>query len=305
MTADHVRVLLDNDTDGAAFGHVATLLARSRVPAEILQAIRCGRVSALQKPDGGVRGIVVGDTLRRMVARTMAQQFSAQVELATSPHQYALKTKAGCETVAHILQVLTELDEEATVSVDGIGAFDFISRNAMMSGLRFMVGGDRVLPFVRAFYREPSSYLWEDDVGEVHPIPQGEGGEQGDPLMPLLFCLGQHSALSAVVAGLWEGERLFAYLDELYVVCKPDRVGAVHDLRVHLWDKCRMQARPRCGTKVAPIHPIAPDCSARQRTSLQRQRCGEGTPSCTLINRDSRCLEFLLDIQCTSTAFLR
>ena len=156
MTADHVRVLLDNDADGAVFGHVATLLARSRVPAEILQAIRSGKVIALQKPDGGVRGIVVGDTLRRMVARTMAQQLSAQVEVATSPHQYALKNKAGCETVAHILQVLTELDEEATVvSVDGIGAFDLISRNAMMSGLRFMVDGDRVLPFVRAFYGQP------------------------------------------------------------------------------------------------------------------------------------------------------
>ena len=167
MTADHVRVLLDNDADGAAFGHVATLLARSRVPG-ILQAIRCGRVIALQKPDGGVRGIVVVVTLRRMVARTMAQQISAQVEVATSPHQYALKTKAGCETVAHILQVLTELDEEATVvSVDGIGAFDLISRNAMMLGLRFMVDGDRMLPFVRAFYGQPSSCLREDDVGEV------------------------------------------------------------------------------------------------------------------------------------------
>ena len=30
--------------------------------------------------------------------------------------------------------------------------------------------------------------LWEDDGGEVHTIPQGEGGEQGNPLMPLLFC---------------------------------------------------------------------------------------------------------------------
>ena len=121
MTADHVQVLLDNDADGVVFGHVATLLARSRVPVEILQAIRSGRVTALQKPDGGVRGIAVGNTLRRMVARTMAQQLSAQVEVATSPNQYTLKTKAGCETVAHILQVLTELDEEATVvSVWGI-----------------------------------------------------------------------------------------------------------------------------------------------------------------------------------------
>ena len=40
----------------------------------------------------------------------------------------------------HILQVLTELDEEATVvSVDGISAFDFISRNVMMSRLTGIV----------------------------------------------------------------------------------------------------------------------------------------------------------------------
>ena len=82
-----------------------------------------------------------------MVARTMAQQYSAQVEVATSPHQYSLKTKVGNKKVAHILQVLTELDEEAiVVSVGEIGAFDLISRNAMMSGLRFMVDGDRLLP---------------------------------------------------------------------------------------------------------------------------------------------------------------
>ena len=78
--------------------------------------------------------------------------------------------------------------------------------------------------------------FWEDDVGEVHIIPQGEGGEQGDPLMPLLFCLGQHPALAAVSAGLRDGERLFAFHDDLYIVCRPERVGAVHDLlRRYLW----------------------------------------------------------------------
>ena len=43
----------------------------------------------------------------------------------------------------------------------------------------------------------PSEYLWEDDDGEVHKIAQGEGGEQGDPMMPLLYSLGQHRALEA------------------------------------------------------------------------------------------------------------
>ena len=35
-----------------------------------MKAIRLGRMTALSKPDGGVRGIVVGDFLRRLVART-------------------------------------------------------------------------------------------------------------------------------------------------------------------------------------------------------------------------------------------
>ena len=106
----------------------------ARLAEEIMSAIRCGRMIALQKPDGGVRGIVVGDVFRRAVARTIAQQYVAKVEVATTPHQYALRTKAGCETVAHILQVLTDLDPNATVvSVDGIGAYDLISDDARES----------------------------------------------------------------------------------------------------------------------------------------------------------------------------
>ena len=104
------------------------------------------------------------------------------------------------------------------VSVDGVGAFDLISRVSMMKSLRHAVDGESIIPFVRSFYGQPSTYFWGDDSGEVHSIPQGEGGEQGDPLMPLLFCLGQHPALAAVSAALQDGERLFAFLDDLYIV---------------------------------------------------------------------------------------
>ena len=64
-----------------------------------------------------------------------------------------------------------------------------------------------MLPFVRLFYSDPSMFLWEDDMETVHHILQGEGGKQGDPLMPLLFCLGQHAALVAVAERLEAGER--------------------------------------------------------------------------------------------------
>ena len=50
------------------------------------------RMIALQKPWSGVRGI--SDVVRRLVARTMAQNFS-KVEAATAPHQDAVSTRGG------------------------------------------------------------------------------------------------------------------------------------------------------------------------------------------------------------------
>ena len=53
--------------------------------AEILQAAKIGKMTALQKPHGGERGIAVRDFIRRLVARTVAQQLGPAVEQHTSP----------------------------------------------------------------------------------------------------------------------------------------------------------------------------------------------------------------------------
>ena len=87
-------------------------------------------------------------------------------------------------------------------------------------------------------------------------MEQGEGGEQGDPLMPLLFALAVHNALDEVHQGLQSSEYLFAYLDDVYAVCKPERVRVVYDkladalfrlagIRLH-------QGKRECGTVQEP-----------------------------------------------------
>ena len=132
------------------------------------------------------------------------------------------------------VQALTSLDKGATIlSIDCVGAYDTISRKALLRGVADMVDGDKLILFVRQFYSSLSTFLWEDEVGETRRIQQGEGGEQGDPLMPLLFSVGQHRALVQVQADLREGERLFAFLDDIYVVCSPERVGAVYESLEH------------------------------------------------------------------------
>ena len=114
--------------------------------------------------------MVVGDLFRRLVSRTLAKQFAQQAEDAMAPFQYALKTRAGCECVAHITQSLTELDPSTTmIFVDWVGASNSVSRSAMLSGLLDMEEGERLLPFVRLFCSQPSSYLFDDEVGRHTP----------------------------------------------------------------------------------------------------------------------------------------
>ena len=65
---------------------------------------------------------------------------------------------------------------------------------------------------------QPSSYQWIDAGGEGRSVTQAEGGEQEDPLMPLLFSMGIKGALEEVAASLLPGEQLCAFLDDVYLV---------------------------------------------------------------------------------------
>ena len=79
-------------------------------------------------------------------------------------------------------------------------------------------------------------------MGVVHDVVQGEGGDEIDPLMPALFALGQHRALVAVRERLRPDEHLLAFLDDIYIVCRPDRVVHIHAmLRAHLCHHARIQ----------------------------------------------------------------
>ena len=128
------------------------------------------------------------------------------------------------------------------LSIDGIGAFDSISRAAMLQSLRDLPGASSILPFVMLFYGEASSYIWENDAGEVQTVTQAEGGEQGGALMPMLYALGQHRALEAINARLRSGERMFAFLDDIYVVSKPDRVAEIYGIiEEELWRHARIR----------------------------------------------------------------
>ena len=190
-TYEHLKVLLDEEDTAELLYDVCCTIAQAKVPTEVARVLMGARLVALTKTDGGIRGIATGSSLRRSVARTLAKQFSKVFEAECAPFQYALSTRAGTDCVGHMLRAATDANPNLTVlSVDGIGAYDHVLRASMLTRLRNMPGGRELLPFVRLSYAQPSEYSWYDDLGRRRTVRQAEGGEQGDPMMPLLFSIG-------------------------------------------------------------------------------------------------------------------
>ena len=90
MTADHVKPLLENSV-AESLCLVAELLSRGHIPHGVLSVVRMGRFTALQTPMG-LRGVVAGDILRRLMARTVARQIRQQVGRATGAMHCACST---------------------------------------------------------------------------------------------------------------------------------------------------------------------------------------------------------------------
>ena len=230
MTCDHLRPLLHT------WFLVAESFSRGLIPRSVVEIVKLGWMTALRKKDGGVRGIVAGEVIRRLTARTIAQLLGPAVEAATAPFQYALSTRAGCECVSHAFQALCDMDEDATItSIDGISAYDTISQHAMLK--RCPEGVQRPRLCGSSMRSRPHTFgrmMLGPPTGSI----KAKGVSRGT-LMPLLYSLGQHAALEAMHARFHPGEKLFAYLDDVWPVSQPKRA------RCTLWLNTNFGPTPR------------------------------------------------------------
>ena len=87
MRAEHLKLLLQDLEALELLAEAATHLAQAHVPADVVAGLAMARLTALRKPDGGVRGIATSDVSRRLVARTLAKEWAQVFDNATRPYQ--------------------------------------------------------------------------------------------------------------------------------------------------------------------------------------------------------------------------
>ena len=89
------------------------------------------------------------------------------------------------EALVRALRLATESHQSTTVvSVDGVGAYNHISRSCMFQGLHDSPNLASLIPLVRMLDGGDSECLFHDESGHANIVVQSEGAEQGDCKCP-------------------------------------------------------------------------------------------------------------------------
>ena len=154
--------MLDDTDTSELLLSVCDSLSQARVSSEIAEALMEARITALTKPDGGVRGIATG--------------FS--------------EASGGKNTREAVQQSVRDRVCAFPVRLVHRGGDRLRRANVARSNGRETIRA--LLPFVT------SQRSWCDEEGERRTVTQAEGGERGDPLVPLLFAIGIQGVLEEV-----------------------------------------------------------------------------------------------------------
>ena len=98
-TYEHLKLMLDETDSQELLLATCNLLAQGKVPAVIGTALTGARLTALTKPNGGVREIATGCTVRRLVKRSVLHSSTpcpperAQIVLDTCCEQPLMRTQ--------------------------------------------------------------------------------------------------------------------------------------------------------------------------------------------------------------------
>ena len=185
----------------------------------------------LQKPDGGLRPIAVGEAWTRFFARILASSVSLQLGSAFAPLQWGIGIPGGSEIAAHVCSLFNAVMEEENEAigrevlciqqVDFENAFNSVGRRAIFDGLAEVAPG--LTTYFRWSYGSASPVYTRD--GDVL-CESATGVRQGDPLGPLFFC----AALQPLLLHLQRSfPRCFfpTYMDDIHVLGPAHQMAGV------------------------------------------------------------------------------
>ena len=139
---------------------------------------------ALEKKDGGIRPIAIGNTLRRLATKVAIFPATNGLREQLQPTQLGVGTPVGCEAVLRATRAYMEgtTSPKVLLKIDLKNAFNTLRRDKILAAVRDNIPGTYNL-FHQAYGAD--SLLYYGDT----TIVSATGLQQGDPAGPVLFSL--------------------------------------------------------------------------------------------------------------------
>ena len=168
---------------------VANVLARGEAPTELSPYLGGATLFALEKKGGGLRPIAIGETLRRLVGKTLCKTAQEECKEYFWPLQLGVACSQGTECAIHTVRQWAARNanklDRVILKLDFANAFNTISRSVALSEL--LEHFPQLARWAQWLYGH-RSYL----TFGSHLLESATGVQQGDPLGPLLFACAIH-----------------------------------------------------------------------------------------------------------------
>jgi hypothetical protein len=188
-----------------ALTKLCNFLLSGQLPSEICHLLYGASLCALNKKDGGIRPIAIGNCLRRLTSKLACFQSRNILNSYLSPHQLGVATKLGCEAAIHTTRTFVNNDQnrgKVLLKLDFKNAFNSVERDCILKEVQCYT--PLLYPYLYQCYRNPSTLFFGN-----HLISSFVGAQQGDPCGPMIFSL----AIQPIILSL-DSQMNIWYLDD-------------------------------------------------------------------------------------------
>eukprot|EP00792_Barthelona_sp_PAP020_P008733 TRINITY_DN3245_c2_g2_i1.p1 TRINITY_DN3245_c2_g2~~TRINITY_DN3245_c2_g2_i1.p1 ORF type:complete len:259 (-),score=48.82 TRINITY_DN3245_c2_g2_i1:213-989(-) len=188
------------------------------VEGKIPDQLRIGKLIPLRK-DKGIRLIVVGSLFLKIAEKVVFSRIKMSCLNKINSFQYGVGIKHGCAVITENVRKL--IKTHSVVSLDFTNAYNTVKRNACLPN---WVELNEFRPFLDCLLSKHTIAKY----GKYN-FKMGSGVPQGGALSPLLFSIAMHKVLD-LLNKQFKDIKIFAYLDDVYLVIKPGFSGNINDI---------------------------------------------------------------------------
>ena len=149
-----------------------------------IEAILANRLIPLDKGEGAVRPIGIGEVIRRIMGKCVIHVTKPDVIDASGSLQVCAGHKSGSEAANHAMRSIFDADEtDAVLLIDASNAFNALNRAAALHNIRMLCS--TLATYVINTYRQPAHLF----ITGGEELISAESTTQGDPLSMSVYAM--------------------------------------------------------------------------------------------------------------------